>query len=313
MSWYAIEEIDNAVERTKGFLLPFNWKKWAQIAVIAFFAGAASFNMPTGFGDISTDNDETVQDYDGSFDDIGPTLGVSQAFIVFVAVLFAGLVAFFGIISKVFQFIYYQSLLDDNIKIVSDFKKHLYNGAKLFLFELAGIIAFAVPIILLIALIFVEPVLAVFTVLLGIPLFLVGVVFLQFTNEFIPLLVIEREQGILTSWSQMLDYIKDEWSQLGLYVIVRFFLGIAVQIIFGVMALMTLLIFAIPLGIVAVIFYLLMPILGLIAGIMGLIVWVLALFYFVNVPLGTFFKYYSILVYDDFTQVEEKKRGGGER
>lgn len=311
MSWYALEEIEEAAKRTRELLLPFDWKLWVKIAVMAFFVGGASFpGMIPGMGGAGP---EPGQGHGMGFHaDLSNGMGMHSlidvgvgAFALIFAVVVISLVLVFGVLKAVFEFVYYQSLIDDNVRIRGNFVEHFTKGLRLFLFEIVTAIIFLILFAALIAPITVSPFFLIATILLGIPLAILAVVFFQFTTDFIPLYMIEKEQGVVKSWKQLYNTIIDEWRQLALYLVVKMALGVMAQIAIGTAALILGLLLIIPVGLALFVLYLVFPPLAIVAGLIGFIAWMLAILYFLNGPATTFFRYYSLLVYNDITQVEE--------
>ena len=311
MSWYALEEIEEAAKRTRELLLPFDWRLWAKIAVMAFFVGGASFpGLIPGTGGVGP---EPGQGHGMGFHtDLGQGLSMQSvnnlgagAFALMVAAMVITLVLVFGVLKAVFEFVYYQSLIDDNVRIRRNFVEHFTKGLRLFLFELGAAVIFLTLFVALIAPVAISPLLLIATVLLGIPLAMLAIIFFQFTTDFIPLYMIEKDQGVIASWKQLYNAIVDEWRQLGLYLVVKLALGVMAQIAIGTAALLMGLLLIIPVGVPVFLLYLVSPPLAIVAGLIGVIVWILGILYFLNGPATTFFRYYSLMVYNDITQVED--------
>ena len=308
--WYALQNIEDAAKRTRELLLPFDWRLWARIAVMAFFVGGVAFPGATTGGDFSSEQDFDMAQYQGSdfFDFTASSMefnGFSLNMLVLAAVIASlGLALLFGVLRAVFGFVYYQSLLDDNVRIRRNFRKHFVNGLKLFAFEIVAVLLFMLAGALLILPLFVTLFSLIITVPLAILLVLAALVFFQFTSDFIPLFVIEREQGILASWQDLYQIIIDEWRQLGLYFVVKTVIGVMVQIAVATASLVFGLLLVLPVGLVAFALYLLFKPLALLAVLIGLMVWIGGIVYFLNGPVTTFFRYYGLMVYNDLTQVE---------
>jgi len=310
MSWHALEEIEEAAKRTRELLLPFDWKLWTKIAVMAFFVGGASF--PGIFPSTGGFESEPGQNQSGNFD--ADLQGVSAqsvsdlgvgAWVLVAAAIFMAIVLVFGVLKAVFEFVYYQSLIDNNVRIRRNLVEHFTKGLRLFLFEIVSVILFMILFVALIAPVAVSPLFLIATVLLGIPLTILAVVFFQFTTDFIPLYMIEKDQGVIASWKQLYNAIIDEWRQLGLYLVVKLALGVMAQIAIGTAALLLGLLLIIPVGVPVFLLYLVFPPLAIVAGLIGLIAWIFGILYFLNGPATTFFRYYSLMVYNDVTQVED--------
>lgn len=307
MVWHALIEIEEAAKKTRELILPFDWKLWAKIAVMAFFVGGASFPGFFTGGDISSEPGQsfdpgTEMSGDVNFQSVGD-LGVG-AFIIAVAAAVIGLVLVFGVLKAVFEFVYYQSLIDDDIRIRENFVEHFTNGLRLFIFEIASLLAFMTLFAVILLPIAISPLFLISAVILGIPMILLMIVFYQFTTDFIPLYMIEEGLGVIASWRKLYQAIIDEWRQLGLYIIVKIALGVMAQIAIGTGALLIGLLLIIPVGLPVFLLYLISPLLAVLAGLLGVVIWALAILYLLNGPATTFFRYYTLLVYNDLTQVE---------
>lgn len=310
MAWYAVEEIDEAIDQTKDLLFPFDLKTWAVLAVIVFFAGGSGFNAPSSFQDSSNYGN----DYGSSTNTMGvqdaltgnPVTGLSHAStsdgaLVLVALLVAAVVILFGWLSSVFTFVMYQSLLDKEPRVRGNFGDNTGRGARLFGFQLG----LFVLLMLLLAVMFlpmgVNPLFGVFSVLLLLPVLVVFIIFMQFTREFIPLKMMETDQGVIASWKEFFPTLRAEWRQALVYVLVKLALGIAVGIISLIGALVLLVAFLIPFGILGMLFYLIAEWLVVIPLVVGALTWFVALLVLVQVPVQTFLYYYKILVFHDLT------------
>ncbi|QKQ98526.1 hypothetical protein GKQ38_03295 [Candidatus Nanohaloarchaea archaeon] len=311
MAWYALQEIEEAAKRTRELLLPFDWKLWAKIAVMAFFVGGVAFPGASPGGSFSDSDDFDAGQDIISGSDIGQSgiYGFSTAAIILIALAAAiGIGLVFGLLKAVFSFVYYQSLLDDEIRIRENFRKHLFNGLHLFTFEIAVIIAFIAAAGLLVLPLAITPLSLIVTLPLAVVFVIAAVVFFQFTADFIPLFMIEKEQGVIASWRDLYQVAIDEWRQLGLYFVVKMVIGLMVQIAIGTASLLFVLLLIIPVGLLAFVMYLIFKPLALVAVLIGLLIWVGGIVYFLNGPAVTFFRYYSLLVYNDLTQAENVEK-----
>ncbi len=114
---YALDEITNAFEVTKDFLFPFNLYRWFKLTIIAFFVGSTGFQtnyFPFNFfggGDTPTNG----------FEGAGMGLpGMLELTIILLAVVVTIVFALlFLLLSSVFEFIFIESLRDDEVKIRS--------------------------------------------------------------------------------------------------------------------------------------------------------------------------------------------------
>ncbi|MFB6193082.1 MAG: hypothetical protein ABEK00_02425 [Candidatus Nanohaloarchaea archaeon] len=303
MVWYAFENADEAAKRTRELLLPFDWRLWARIAVMALFVGG--FTAPSfGSGDIGG--------FDGGLQQFDPgaslnpqfwTGSIPEAVLLMILAGFA-VVSIFGVLRSVFGFVFYQSLMDNEVRIRSNFRKHLWKGFKLFVFELSALLVlFSIGLALFLP-IYLSPVFILIAVLAGLPLLLVSGVFFQFTTDFIPLFMIENDQGVLESWKDLYSLALDEWRQLGLYFIVKLVLGAVIEIVIASVSFLMLLLMVVPVGAVSFLLYLVFKPLALIPVVVAALTLVFIVLYFLRGPATTFLRYYSLLVYDDVTQEE---------
>lgn len=162
MTWYALDNIEEALQDTKDKLLPFELVTWAKLAVIVFLTGSAaggpSYVNPGNFGggDFSEPNfDEGVEsDFSSSLEGLNVDMHQMNnfeapenlaGFDAAYAVLFAVGVALFGLlllltyITSVFQFVMYKSMIDD-VKI-GYAKNFLSEGLQYFIFRWITLVA----------------------------------------------------------------------------------------------------------------------------------------------------------------------------
>lgn len=324
MTWYALEEIDEAISETKDLLLPFDLATWSKLALIVFLTGSG-FNLPNGpsnYGGYGSQG-QTGQSYDfSSMDatqmpdssthmmDQSPAFGdmmtglasaeVSRFMVlaVFAVVLVIGLPLMF--LSSVFEFIFYQSLFDRDVKIRKNFSRHLGKGARYFGFQLVYLLAFLGVIGLIAATLMVSNALLLIGVLLAIPVLFVLGIFSGLTHDFVLLRMMEADEKLIEAWKSFWPTLKTEWKQVAVYLIVKFFIGIVVGVAAAIVVLVVSLILLIPFGIFAVLMSMIAEVLIFIPVIIGLLTWFVVILY-LGVPFRVFVYYFVILVYHDLT------------
>ncbi|MFB6208468.1 MAG: hypothetical protein ABEJ69_03895 [Candidatus Nanohaloarchaea archaeon] len=317
MSWYALDIIEEALNDTRELLFPFNWKTWGKIAIIAFFAGGVgSPSMPSSFPSSSSSTQNTY-DYDtasqftNSYHHMIPEMPMtglatgapqlSSAAWLLIGFLFLGVVFLFGFLGAVFSFVYYQSLLDEDVRIRKNFSRHFEKGVRLFGFRFGLTILMLGVLVLMLLGMFSAPLVGILMLFAVLPLLLVFGIFMGLTNQFIPLVMMESGKGVIASWKQFWPTLKQEWRQLAIYVVVRFFLQIGAGIITMLGAAAVGVVLLIPFGLLAVLFYTFAEAFVAIPLILGVIVFVVAFFYLVNGPVQTYFRYYAIRMYHALT------------
>jgi len=311
MPWHALEALDDALTATRKFLLPFSLRRWLTLAVVAFFvSGATAFEPSPSFSFGDGGNGATPVSPTpgpGAFDG-GLTASQLQLLVVVVAVvLLVGLaLAYLG---AVLEFVFVEILRDREVRIRGRFGRYTDAGASLFLFRLAvgavvlsavvGVVALVILTggLFVIALVLLSPVL----VLVGVGLWLL----LAFTADFVVPAMIVEESGVVDGWRAFWPELRAEWRQYAAYALARVVLGGVAGVVAGIGFVAAGVLLGIPFGIVAGVLFLLAQALGL--GAIGLALggavaalWLLAVLVvgttFVQVPIQTYLRYYSLLV-----------------
>ena len=206
---------------------------------------------------------------------------------------------FFIAISSIFEFIYYQSLLDKKVRIRKNFSKHMNNGLRFMAVRIISLILTGVFIIGGIAGFFVNPLIGIVGIL-GIILLLIplSVVMGLINNFVVPETIIEK-QSFWHSIKTGLGKAREELEQTAVYILVRFGVkiaaGIAMMIYFVVVLLASLIVFGIP----AAILYFIHPLLVAIPAIVGILAFIAAMLAG-NVVTQTYLKFYALRVFGNF-------------
>jgi hypothetical protein len=324
MTWYALDEIEEAISETKDLLLPFDLGTWSKLALIVFLTGSG-FNMPNGTGNFPSQG-QTSGDY--SFDqpgsmnvpestanvaphiqsgDFGQLMngmsaaGVSNMLVIgIIAIaLLIGLPLMF--LSSVFEFIFYKSLIDKNVKIRENFSKHFWKGARYFGFQLVFILAFLGVIGLAAAALTVSDAAFVLGILIALPLLFALGIFSGLTHDFVLLRMMEADEKLLEAWRSFWPTLRTEWKQVTVFLLTKFFLGLVVGISAAIVVIVATFVLLIPFGIFAILLSLVSEALIFIPVVIGLITWFIVILY-LAVPFRVFIYYFVILVYHDLTE-----------
>lgn len=313
MSWYAIENIEDALTATRQFLFPFDLRKWLKLAIIVFFiggigggGGGTNFSVPSG-------------DTPGDFPPIQePANVVGLILIVAAILLLLGLL--FAILSSVFQFVFVDAVRSEEVHIRAPVSRWFGKGVRLFVFSFLLFLLILAPIFGVVAvfifaftpllLLFLLPFLFIVAIILALTLGL--------TTDFVVPIMMREDLNVLAGWRRFWPILREQWKQYGVYVVIRWLLGLAAGIL---VAIALAVVFVPVLGVGALLGY------GLFAGAgglttavtaflvvlaipIGLFLFVYALF--VQVPVVTFFRYYSLLVLGDSAAdldlIPEKRR-----
>ncbi|MFC7080567.1 DUF7544 domain-containing protein [Halorussus caseinilyticus] len=245
MPWYAVEDLDDALDATKSLLTPFDARQWLKLALVVFFLGNASS------GSSWTAGSSTDAPPDAPPGPAGPTgveVDLPFAFgevlpvvlgIVAVA-LVVGLV--YSLVGSVMEFVFVESLRRQRVRIRPYADQHFGQALRLFAFRVALGLLVVVPVLGILASVvsfaggqpgFSVGLLAVFVpllIFLGIAVAVVD----GFTTNFVVPVMILKNVGILDGWRRFWPALTGQWEQYGVYVLVRFGLALAVGLLASV-------------------------------------------------------------------------------
>lgn len=314
MPWHALDALDDALTATRRFLLPFSLRRWLTLAVVAFFVSGATAFEPSpsfSFGDGAAGGGPTPGPPDPTGIGLSPgQLTASQLQLLgalIVALLVVGVVLAY--VATVLEFVFVEILRDREARIRGRFGRYTDAGASLFLFRLAvGAVVLsaavgAVALVVLTGGLFVIPL-----VLLSPVLLLVGVglwLLLAFTADFVVPAMIVEGTGVVGGWRAFWPELRAEWRQYAVYALARLVLGGVAGVVAGIGFVTAAVLLGIPFGLVGGGAFVLTEALGL--GAIGLAIgavvaalWLLAVLVvgttFVQVPIQTYLRYYSLLV-----------------
>jgi hypothetical protein len=326
MPWSAIEALDDARRATTDLLLPFDVGRWLRLAVIAFFIGGAGSGLQggTNFG-----GGGGVPGGDpggpggpggipgglpGGIPDAGTVVTIALAVAAVVVLLALGSV----FVASVLDLVFVEGLRDREIRLREPFRRYLRAGFGLFLFRVALFLVVAAVILIPVALLLTGAFAGDASVLLLIfPLLLVALVAglavalidLLTRDLVVPAMFAER-RNVVSGWGRIWGVIRREWRQVGVYVLARVVLSVAASIAVGIVLTLALLIVAIPFVLVGGILFAGLAALGngtvglggwVLLGVVGLLFVLAALVVsaLVQVPVVTYFRYYSLFVLGD--------------
>ncbi|SDZ81665.1 hypothetical protein SAMN04488065_0535 [Haloplanus vescus] len=259
-SWYAFAALSTARDATEDFLRPIDRGRWLRLALIALFVGiggglptgSGNFNLPSGGGGGGGGG--------GAPPNVAPSLPESSvlAIVVALVVLAVGLILLWNLVGAVMEFVLVAGLRDRDLSIRASFREHFRPGLRLFGFRilvgLVSLLLIAIPLIAVFGLGFsisaalfalVLPLMALFAIV-G----LVSSVALGLTTDFVVPTMLTENRGVLDGWRRIWPTLRAEWKQVGLYVVAKFVLGIAVSLAVSIAVLVAAIVLAIPFAIV---------------------------------------------------------------
>lgn len=324
MTLYALDDVGDAVEATRAFLLPFDRSRWLRLALVALFVGGGG----TGVSQVSNGTAQA-----GTSGSTGPPLAVSALpdgvvpVLVGVVVLLLVAALVFAFVGAVLEFVFLESLRRESVALRAYWRVHWRRGARLFGFRVALALVTLVAVGLVVGLVAAPFVLGVpagafLLLLIAVPL-LVGVVVVGalaggFTTEFVAPVVVLEERGVLDAWRRFWPTLTGAWRQYAVYAVVSFVLRLAGGILASLVTLVAVLVLAVPLGLVAAAgFALTGPVAPVGWALVGLALVALSAGVVVTsllaaVPVQTFLRYYALFVLGDtneaFDLVPERRR-----
>jgi hypothetical protein len=317
MALHALDALGDALRATRAFLTPVEPRTWLKLAVVAFFVGIPSVNVPgfqTSFDGGGTGGGEPLPP--GTVPDVsvGPELWIVVAAVVAV-VLLLGLG--FLLVSSVMEFVLVETIRTETVSMRAHWSNHWRQGLRLFGFRLVlgavvlgGVLLLVGPFVLS-ALDFgpagVGVSLALLVVL--VPAFLVlaalAAVANAFTTAFVVPIMLAEDRGVLSGWRRLWPSMRSAWKQYLAYALIGFLLSGTAGVVVGIAVLVAALVLLLPFGLLFAVgvgvFFLVQPVGIAVLVVVGLsfALAVLATFALAQVPVVTYLRYYSLLVLGD--------------
>lgn len=325
MSWAVVDAVEEAFEDTKELLFPFDLKTWATLGLIAFLAGGSGMSMPnfpTGgsgsdFSSPSYEQPDSLNQPDipetstaqspgipneipgsavtGSFSEATSSM---TAAIVIVAAALTGLVLLMMLLSSIFKFIYFQSLIDDKVRIRGNFRSNLNNGARYFIFRflltlgMLGLVAGAIFMVIA------NPLTILPLILFALPFFIIFGALTTLIHDFALIEMLKNDKKLIAAIRTMFGVFRQEWQQTLIYLVLKLVLNFAVGLIGLILGLIILVILLIPFGILGFIAFNVNLIAGIIVVIFGLLTFFSLSITFIMGPANTFTYYYALNSYE---------------
>lgn len=325
MTWYGIDAVDKAFSRTKSLLLePFDFWKWARLALIVFLLNGLSAGSGNSGGNYHGDSGDFEQtfsdlgfgedpgDFSVIFDKIS-SLPYFNFIVLGIFILFLiGL--FFAYISNLMEFVFVESLVSNEVKILNYSKRFLGHGFRLFIIRI---------LLGLVTLLFLGA--AMFPFIsrvieggsdLDWPFILGGIAWLlvvlfvlalirsvigSFLNLAIPLSIYQKS-GILSAFGLVYKNFRQSWKEMLVYWGSRFLLRLGTAVVLLILLLLVLL----GLGLVfllvdGILYFLLSALLtenlvwiGLAPVLFVEFLFFMGVMLFLNVPVMVFLKYHML-------------------
>lgn len=312
MTLYALDDVEDAIQATKDFLLPFDLATWTKLAIVVFFLGSASGANPFQFtGSIGSVPGSVEETPSVTVDSLTGTelaiVGAIVAAIIVIGILFA-------IISSIMEFVFFESLRGERVRLRRYWSDRWRQGIRLFGFRLlVGVVLFVLAgAVVLLAL---SPFLlggggfSLALLLLALPVLfaivVIGAVVYSFTTMFVVPVMILEDCGVFPAWRRFWPTMIGQWKQYLVYAVVLLVINLAIGVVMGFVMLAAVIVLAIPLGLVGLAGFLILSVstiagalviaLAVLAFVLGLI----GVALYASVPLQSFVRYHALLVLGD--------------
>lgn len=313
MSWDAVESLDDARRATESLLLPFSRRTWLRLVVITFFVGGVgggggagqaaqgAISSPSPPGSMVGRSVDLPSLPALSPGRVGAFLLVAGAFVLFLGLGYA-------VARAVMEFVLVDALRTRRVELRRPTTQFLGPGLRLFVFRTVVVsvllVSAAAPVLLLVSPLALPGtgwrVTLLPLVLVGVGLvWLVGVLVLRLTTDFIVPTMLGEGRTVLSAWRRFASVGSDAWREIALYLVVRFVLGIAAAVVVGLAVALGALVVAAPFALVGGVVALTVGLQGVglaVSAVLAACVFVLVLLVsvVVQVPVVTYFRYYGL-------------------
>ena len=301
-SWHAVEKIDDAVDDTKDFLLPFKLGTWARMAVIVILTGGFISGLPapgSDFGGQDFNKTAFEQDIDALSDE-NSRIDVQDNLALAIFGLIGGAIMVFSYISSVFTFIFFRSVDTKEPELIKGFRIHWFDGFKYMLYKGIMIAAWATTLLVPLIAVAMENLLAVLaSIVLMNPVWIALYIFsFSVGNYTVPRMSTEAS-GFIKSTLEGLQSFRQEWKQAGVFILVKIALGIVVAAVTGIVNFAALLFIGIPVGIMTFFAYAVNPLFAVLPILVGVLCLSLVSIT-AAIPLRTYMVQWVLSTYSEF-------------
>jgi len=321
MGWYALENIEDALQDSKEILLPVDFKVWTIFAIIILLTGYIGTGLPTipfpdgdssssGQIDITSDTitsqlqnlnhqSEMVFDEASLFDrDVGDlSVVLSSGTLTVLTVVISLALAFLLLVTSVFEFVMFKSVKEAEPRL-SYAKEYLAEGLQYFTFRLLILFIILASIVVgaSIASINTAYIILILPVLL---LLVLGFYALSWVAIHLALpTIIYQDQNFAQALSYSFQLIKENPRQVALFWIIKWVIGLTLGIIVSITLLSGLITLAIPFIITSLIMGIINPWLAAPILILFILIMLAALLY-IAVPVRVYIYSYILNFYED--------------
>jgi hypothetical protein len=314
MSLHAVENVDDALDATREYLLPFELRRWLKLAVVVFFLGTGTSLPTTGFNGSSGGTTDGV-----SGAELPTTLpdGILPFVVAAVVVVVVAAVAF-AVVGAIMEFVFVESLRSHEVAVRRYWSERWRQGLRLFGFRVAIGLPLLVVSVAWVGLFFGPAVLDVgwsipFAVfLLGLPVLFVGGLLYglvsSFTTVFVVPIMIETDSGVLSAWRRLWPSVRSDPKEYLVYLVLSLVLSLAAGVGASLVVALVAVVVLVPLAVVGVVTHLAVTITStaglVVAGVLAVVfvVAVVGCWALAQVPVVAYLRYYGLLVLGDIEE-----------
>ena len=322
MGYIAVEAVEDALERSKEILSPFDFMTWTRLAVIMIFVGGSGISGFTNFPFSSFSSfEDSGTEFEPSpsptgFDSSVPSTQFDQAITGLstaspgaseagLLILVGSLLLFIGVaflyLGSLAKFVLFRGLDEKEISIRQSVGKHYFDAVKYMLFNI-GLIALVVGSLAgLIGSFFVNLVLGIGITLIFIPLMIVVAVLGGLVNDFALLEIIRTDKGFIESVRDAVSDLLEHKEEFGVYLLMRLVITTLIGIISFTATMAVKFIYLLVFGLIAVGLGAINSTLALIPVTLGILVWMITALY-LKVPFTTYLYSYYVELYRGFME-----------
>lgn len=239
MTWHAVEAVDDAITATRRFLFPFSVVRWTKLALLVVFM---SVGVNTNVGVPSLPSVETTTVDAGDVVTLAADLGVDTGTLVAIGAVVVLVSALFTIVALTLRLVFYDALRTNQVRLWTPFTRRFRQAVGLFAFSVGLGVAFVGPILAvavatergLVAIGDLPTVVLVASTLVVLVLVVVGLLVARFTYEFAVPIMVGRDLGVIAAWRRLWPTVRDSWLGFLVYLVIHFFLALALSIAEGV-------------------------------------------------------------------------------
>ncbi|WP_418282025.1 DUF7544 domain-containing protein [Halorubrum sp. DTA98] len=242
MTWHAVDAVDDAVDATRRFLFPFGLVRWTKLALLVLCMGvgvSTNVSVPPVPGVEAT----TLgwSDLVALAAEVG--IGSDSLTAIGVAITVASILL--AILSLGLRLVFYDALRTNEVRLWRPFTRRFRQAVGLFVFSvLLGLLLggpFALAALAsergLVAFDALSTGVLVAAVVAGVCLVVVGLLVARLTFEFVVPVMVLRDAGPVAAWQRFLTPLRESWTEFVVYLVIHFFVALAVSIAEGVVLL----------------------------------------------------------------------------